>query len=788
MTRRLLLLFASASIAATAQAQTAPATPAADVPAPADDSNAQSSGIADIVVTARRTSEAAQTIPLAISVFGGQQLADTNVQGIENIAQQTPNFFVQTSSADATGVLLTIRGQSQQDSILTIESPIGVYVDGINYIRSSNLETALTDVERVEVLRGPQGTLFGKNTTGGAINITTRQPDLDAAGGYVKLSAATHDRYGATGVLNLPLIDDVLGVRILAQRIEDGSLGVNGLGDGIGGKKQTAFRTNWLFTPNDSVTWAISADYTRTRGDAPVSKLAFVSPFPSPAPGTPNPAPALIDIAISQGILDPALLADPQGNAAAIGAALGQAHALFTGLVGRRGFYDNDATGAQGSYARTYGVSSNLAVELTPTLSFRSITAARWLKRWLDVDLDSSPFTLLEAELASRAKNLSQEFQFSGEIGDRIDWITGVYFNEETGRDFSRATALGTINATNPNITDGYVKNSSWAAFGQLIADLTNSVRFTGGLRWTEESKELRSFNRSSGGAVCNIPPALQLGGTCQARFKDSFSDYSYLASLDWTIQPGVLVYARTARGFKGGGQNLRGTGTADSFAAFAPEVVTDYEVGAKADFLDRRLRINVALFQANYSDIQRTIVQASPGGAIVSLVTNAARARIRGAEAEITAVPVDGLTLSGGFGVNDAKYLDFTDVTGDRSNEPFQFPKYSYRFAATYSAPTGAGDLRLSVDWNWRSATQLVGSAIYRDSLRQPAYGLLGARIALDIDSLGSEIAVFGTNLTNRHYAVSGVQFDNSLGFNTLYAGEPRVIGLQLTTRFGGG
>ncbi|MGQ2932277.1 MAG: TonB-dependent receptor, partial [Sphingopyxis sp.] len=350
------------------------------------------------------------------------------------------------------------------------------------------------------------------------------------------------------------------------------------------------------------------------------------------------------------------------------------------------------------------------------------------------------------------------------------------------GRDFSRATALGTINATNPNITDGFVKNSSWAVFGQFNYDLTDALRFTGGLRWTEESKELRSFNRSSGGAVCNIPPALQLGGTCQAAFKDGFSDYSYLASVDWTLRPGLLVYARTARSFKGGGQNLRGTGSADSFAAFAPETVTDYEVGTKADLFDRRLRINAAVFQANYSDIQRTIVQASPGGAIVSLVTNAARARIRGGELEVTAIPLDGLTLSGSVGVNDAKYLDFTDVTGDRSNEPFQFPKYSYRLGATYAAPLDFGELRLSVDWTWRSATQLVGSAIYRDSLRQPAYGLLGARASVDIESLNSQIAIFATNLTGKRYAVSAVQFDNSLGFNSLYAGEPQVIGVQLT------
>uniref|UniRef100_UPI0015C39475 TonB-dependent receptor plug domain-containing protein n=1 Tax=Sphingopyxis sp. KK2 TaxID=1855727 RepID=UPI0015C39475 len=269
----LLLTSAGLALTSAAAAQEAPAT------ADTGTETAQG-GIEDIVVTARRTSEVAQTIPIAITAFGSQQLADTNVEGIADIAKQTPNFFVQTSSADPTGVLLTIRGQSQQDSILTIESPIGVYVDGVNYIRSSNLETALFDTERVEVLRGPQGTLFGKNTTGGAINITTRQPDLSGAGGYVQASGATHDRYDVGAVLNLPVVTDKLGVRLVGRWTDYGSLGVNGLGDGIGGREQVAFRGTTLFE-TDSVSWAITADYTRTKGDGPVSKLAFVSPFPS---------------------------------------------------------------------------------------------------------------------------------------------------------------------------------------------------------------------------------------------------------------------------------------------------------------------------------------------------------------------------------------------------------------------------------------------------------------------------------------------------------------------------
>jgi iron complex outermembrane receptor protein len=769
-----------------AQSDSSGQAPRAQRNAPAPEIS--NSGIQDIIVTARRTNESAQSVPLAITVLDAQKLADTNVQGIADIAKITPGFFVQTSSADPTGVLLTIRGQSQQDSILTTDSPIGVYVDGVNYIRSSNLESALVDIERVEVLKGPQGTLYGKNTTGGAISITTRQPDLSQVGGYLDVGAGNYARNEQTAVFNLPLIKDELGVRLLAQRQDHGDYGRDGAGRGLGSKNAIAFRGNLLWRPNDTVRLAISADYTRTRSSGPNAYLAFVNPFPALAPGAPNPAPALLAIALGTGILNPALLADPVANQNAIGAALGQARALLASNVSTNP-YNSNGTFPQGVYAQTYGVSANLAVDLTPSLQFRSISAARWLSRNEQVDLDGSPYGLLEADLRSNARNLSQEFQFSSQNSRTFNWIVGAYFNEEEGRDGSTAFALRAINPANPNITDGAVKNSSWAVFGQGVVSLTDTLRFTGGLRWTSENKILRSFNRSGpGGATCNIPASLQLGGTCAAKFENTFSDYSYLASLDWKPTEGILLYARTARGFKGGGENLRGTGTAESFSAFAPEVVTDYEVGFKVDFLDRRLRLNGAIYYADYTNIQRTIVQASTSGSIVSLVTNAAKARIQGAELEVTAVPVTGLTLSGSFSLTDAKYKQFVDATGDRSNEPFQFPKYSYTLAATYSLPTSIGDLRAAVDWNWRSDTQLVGSAIYQASLSQPAYGLLGGRLSLNVQSFDADIAVFAKNILDKRYAVSGVQFDNSLGFNSLYVGEPRTFGIQLTKRFGGG
>lgn len=745
-------------------------------------------GIAEIIVTARRTNETSQSVPLAISVVTDEAIKEANVTEFRDFARLTPSFQALTGNGDSTSVLLTIRGVSGQDRLLTTDSPIGIYVDGVNYARTSNLETAFIDVERVEVLKGPQGTLFGKNNTGGAINITTKQPDLNAVGGYVTGVIGNYDTYEALGVLNLPIIADKFGIRAMATRRERGGFGRDFFDRELNTKKQDAYRLNALFEPNDSVRWAVSGDYTKTTGSGAIARLLQLNPVPGDLPGTPSIAPIYLSVAVETGLLDRALLADRVGNAAEIAAAASAARDLLV-QAQNAPFYDTPTNIDRHILGETYGISSNFSVNLTDGLEFRSISAIRWAEIESPNEFDGSQFDLVNSvNYQTGVRNLSQEFQFAGS-GGRLDWIVGAYFNSETGFEGTISNSLAVINPTNtPNTTGSDVKNESIAGFGQANLRLTDTVRLTAGARWTKELREIVARNVLGEDERCNIPVSARLGDNCLAKFKNTFSDVSYLASVDWKVTPDVLLYARTARGFKGGGQNLRGTAASlESFSPFRPETVTDYEIGLKSDLFNRKVRLNAAIYHADYKDIQRTALIPTSVGTLASVISNAAKARIRGAEVDLTVRPIRPLTLRFAGALVDSEYLEYVDASGDRSGEPFQFPKYSFTTSADYKAPVSFGTVGLGVNYSWNSKVDLTPTAKYVGTGVQPSYGLLGARLSANFEDMGLEVALYGKNLTDKKYLVSGIAADSSFGLNAGFVGEPRQYGLSVTKRFGG-
>lgn len=763
-----------------APAQVDPAPQEEQPPAP------QSGGIDRVVVTARRSEESVQTVPLAINVATADDLLDLHMTEVRDIARTIPNFQALTSNGDPGSVLLTIRGVSAQDRLLTTDSPIGVYVDGVNFVRHSNLETAFIDIERVEVLKGPQGTLFGKNTTGGAINVTTKQPSLNESGGYLTVGLADFETRNLVAAVDLPLVNDKLAVRLVASHTERGGYGNNFAGDDIGAQDQDFYRVNVLFEPNDSIRWAFSGDFAQTDSSGPVARLISINQVPSTVPGTPAIGSVFTAIAVEAGLLNPGLLANPTANAAQIQAAAQQARNLLVAAKDNYSFYSpplNDQFG----YARTAGLSSNLAIDLSSDLQFRSITAVRWGEMDALPDLDGSPYHVTSVRLFQNdVRNVSQELQLARDGDGFMNWIVGAYANEEVGTDGSRSNTLAAINPNVPNVYDSDVKNSSIGLFGQSVMNISENVRATVGLRWSEETRKLDSRNRIGPAGTCNIPVSVRVGGQCLAQFENSYSDLSYLASVDWQPSSDLMLYARTARGFKGGGQNLRGSaGSADTFAPYEPETVTDYEIGVKSDWFDRRMRFNFAAYVADYEDIQRTSLTVTSANTIASIITNAAKARIQGFEADLTLQPVDNFTFKVSGGMTDAKYKKFVDAGGDRTNEPFPFPEYSLAMSATYEWPTSFGAVKLSSNYSWQDDVDLGPNEKVPGALVQSAYGLLGARLAAEIDDAGVELAIFGKNITNEEYLTSGLPFDSSLGFNAAYAGEPATWGVELTKRF---
>lgn len=737
--------------------------------------DAASSGIEDIVVTARKRAESVQDVPVAITAMSGDQMVDRSVKDITDIAASTPSFFAQTSSADPAALLVSMRGQSATDALMTLDSPVGVYVDGVYLPRSIGLRAAMVDIERVEVLRGPQGTLFGKNTTGGAVSITTRQPDLLETGGFVSMILGERGKMEATGALNVPLVRDVLAVRAVVQYSGNNGYGRNLLGQRIGGDVTKTGRLNVAFAPSDRLRVNLSADYQRIKGDGIITRLSWLNPIGGAAP-LPAPTNLLRATLAQQG------LADTPANRATAYAFLEQA--LLGNGTGS--FYDAPTTSPQSNEYEGYGVSGTIEYDVSDYLSVKSITANRWADRDSYVDFDGTPMVLFEPHYVTQSKVFSQELQLLSDPAERLSWILGGYYSKETGNEFTVSRTLPPILPTNPGISDGDVTNKSVAVFGQANYRVSDAVRVTAGLRWTEETKSLLTRNRNALG--CNIPTSIRINGACEGYLSDTYSDWSYLVSLDWTPGSGTLFYARTSRGFKGGGQNLRGQASDPrTFNPFRPETVTDYEVGAKLDLFDRRLRMNLAGYHAIYEDIQRSTSIQPPVGSATTLITNAAKAKINGIEAEITAQPTDRLTLNVNSSYTDAGYSRFIDpILGDRSDERFPVPRWTLATNLTYELPTSLGDLKFIAGWNWRSATSLRPAALVQSSVTQKAYGLVDTRISLHVDAIDADVAVFAKNLFDKKYIVGAVDLDRTLGYNIVNVGTPRLIGVEFRKSFG--
>ncbi len=742
---------------------------AQDVPPPQDAAAAPAAGIEDIVVTARKRAESAQTVPISITALGDEKIRDLTIRTVTEVAQQAPGLYIAPSPASASGVLLAIRGQSQGDVLLTLDSSVGVYIDGVYYPRQLGINAAFTDVERIEVLKGPQGTLYGKNTTGGAISITTRQPELDRVEGFASGTVGNYDRYEVSGALNLPIAEDLAALRVSGKRSKRDGFGEDSLGNDLSDEDSLSLRGHLLIRPGGGTSITLSGDYLKIDEAGQITRLASVNPNPA-TPPLATPTGLLTATAIQAGLPRTA-----DGLAAA--------RNLLLGYIGGDPYRSYASTPQFSRFSR-WGVSADLRQDLTSAISLRSITAYSETDRSSAADIDGTPFRLFEPTFDTQSKVFSQELQVAEDDQSGIDWIIGGYYSLETGHELVTSTSLVPINATNPGINEGDIRSKSIAAFGQAYYSLTDTLRLTVGLRYTEETKSLVSFNRTALG--CNIPPSLTGGSSCRAFFKNKWDDFSYLASLDWRIRPGTLLYVKHSRGFKGGGQNIRGSAASPvSFRPFSPETVLDYEVGLKTDLLDRRLRINLAAFHSDYKDVQRSSAVAL-GGVVSTLITNATSAKIDGGELEVTVAPSDRLTLNSSISYVHARYGAFLDAQiGDRSDEPFPIPEWTVATNATYVVPVAVGSLRLTASYIWQDDVNYRGSAVIDSAVTQPAFGLVNGRAALVLDRHKVELAAFVKNLFKKDYIVAGIDLDRSIGFNMNVPGAPRTFGLELTKRF---
>ena len=716
----------------------------------------------DIVVTARKIEENIQTVPVAVTAFSGASLAQRSIRSLDEIAQQTPNLYIQRVGIEPQSLVIAIRGQYQNDIPLTADPSVGIYVDGLYHPRTLGLAGALVDIQRVEILRGPQGTLFGRNTTGGAFNVLTADPTQQLEGS-LSATLGNYDLREVVGVLNIP-ISETLAARFVGQRGKRDGYAKDSLGRDLNKDNSTYLRGKLLFTPTDAVSIKLFGSYSENHAGGGIIHLAGIVPFSG----------IVAETAAEQGFAF-----TPEGLTAAFN--------YLSGFA-QRNVYDNQGSTQPKSDFKGYEGGLDINLDLNDSISIRSITGYQHIDRDNVIDSDGTPIQVINARFQTKAHYFSQELQLLGNL-DNLNWVVGAYYGREKGAERIDIDALPLLNPANPAFISADVLNRNYAAFAQVNWEFAAGWRVTGGLRY---SRDMRSIwvNNGNVATPCVVPapnvPLTPPGASqCPREFKKNGGDPSWLISIDRQVNDDLFAYAKVAKGFRSGGLNFRGGNTAESFDGFAPETVTEYEVGFKSTLFDNRVHFNLAAYYSDYTNIQRTVSIGTTSGTPTSLVANAASARVQGFEAELNGRLTDKLSINGTLGFTDAKYKKFVDISGDRSKEKFGVPKWLASISGRYVEPMQFGSMTGQLDYSYQSTVILEPSAIDLGAVTQRHYGLLNGRISANITSADLEIAVFGRNLLGKDYKASAVTNEASVGFSFVTAGVPRTYGVQVTKRF---
>lgn len=747
------------------------------MPAHSQDDNARAvtRTIEEVIVTARKTQESAQSVPVSLTAKSGDQLNEYGVATFTDIRSIAPNLNIQQWPFDSQTLTVAMRGQKQDQVQLTLDQSVGIYVDGFYYARPMGLGGAMIDVERVEVLRGPQGTLYGKNTTGGAVSIYTADPG-DQLGGSLDMKMGSYDANDYTGIVNIPIAEEV-GLRLVAHRSLRDGYATDPQGRDVDDENLQYYRAKLKAALGDSVDMTLSGAYTRSKTGGSRVHLAGISG----AGAVVNQAAAeLAGVARWRPGVDPAV------DALVIGQ-------VPNALAALQSWADADYSEV-GNNTRTFSafegaqVALTFDVALSDNLTLKSITGYHEFKREALSDYDGTPFQILSPNPYHEDEVLSQELQLSGS-SETFEWVTGLFASSEEG--YGQNTGSPTLPALTGgpfNLSAHDIKNHSYAAYAQTNWTLNDSWRLTTGVRYSIEGREMSADNRTAGACLIPAPGANDIaGGTlCPRTFDETYRAPSWLASLDHTFSDEVMGYLKVARGFRSGGQNQTGERTSESFVDFDAEIVTEYEVGLKSDLLGNTLRFNVAAYYADYEDIQRAVTVPTLAGGIAVRIDNAASATIQGFETELTWFVSDSLTLNGWAGFTDASYDEYLSLGVDRSAEKFPIPDWTSSIDARYLVPVTVGDVRLTLGYYWQSETDFSRGAPMPDLVTQDSYGLVRAKLSWLIPEHDLEVSLFGRNLADEEYFVEATSAIGSLGLANLIPGEPRVWGLEFKKGWG--
>lgn len=725
----------------------------------APEASEEDTGVGVIIVTAERTATNIQDTPISVTALSGEQLEATGAIVINDLAATVPNLTSTTGPQGSADANFFIRGVGQFDFIVTNDPGVGLYVDGVYLGRTVGAMLDAGDVERVEVLRGPQGTLFGRNTLGGAVSVVTKQPDPGVFSGEVQATYGSRDRIDLDASLNVP-IGDSSAARVYGfYRQQDGFADNVVTGEDFGRIERYGGRGQLRFEIGPDVQIDLSADYSLDRS---------------------NPAPSVLNAIVPLPFFPPAALNDVQDP---------------------DNFYNIFASNSPEARNEVYGFSGTVTINLGAA-ELKSITAYRNLDGFSTSDPDGTRFQLYDQIVTTQQEQFSQEIQLTGEAFDEslTYLIGGYYFNEDAAQvldlcfaPISSAMAMP-FQACNVWSQGNDQETESFAVFGQGRLEVTDGLSFTLGGRYTWDEKNIVSnqffdFRPQlvGPGAVFGfgLPPtligqAITLPIVTDLPGSVSFEKFTPKVGIEYEPSSDILLYASYSEGFRAGGFNGRLIAPQTSIPTFEPDTNETFEIGLKSDLLNRALRFNLTLFHSKYKGIQQTI--ADP--AVQFRVANAGDATLKGFETEIAIVPTDGLRFDFAVGYTDSEFEDVPVTVGPINGNRLPFsPEWTVSAAVQYDIDLGGSTLTPRVDFRYQS--DVFFTAFNLPFEEQDGYGLFNGRITWTDASEQITLSAFALNLFDVEYFTFGQNALMSQGVAYNYLGRPREFGVSAGFRF---
>ncbi len=735
----------------------------------------------DIVVTAQRREERLVDVPIAVSAVGAASLDRAGVQNLNNAQALIPNVQINQTPGNSFSPVITIRGVSpSSDTSLARDQPVGLYLDGVPVAKSTGAAFDTVDLERIEVLRGPQGTLYGKNTIGGAVNMITRQPSGEF-GGQIWMSYGSWHRFQRRISVDLP---EVGGFKVklgYSGNNQDGYWRNAATRGYFGEQSMDAGRVDVLWEPSSSFSARYVYDISHAEG---TPTLLALSALGSSLPAS----------------IRPSVVGDVSPD--------------------RPGRNDVSAQSARQSDFRTNGHALTLALNLGAgalgDVTLRSITARRTMVSRSQSDFDGTSLDLVRFILNNDYEAFSQEFQVLGN-GETVHYTLGAFYLDDDYSTYNPRWNFALGSDARYDLSERSGGSRSVAGYGQLTwtPDFAGrALDISVGLRYTRERKHARElfiantayatnpaaagsgvFQRAANGApitrsgqpAAGARPGaggIGPGDLIPIQRRDTWSQFNPEVNILYRLQPDWSVYGRVATGFKSGGINDTASTNGAFNTPYNPEDLLSFELGTKFSSPDRRLSLNVAVYHSIYKDFQAGVFVPE---LVTTNIINAGKAKFTGVEVEGNIRPFEGLTLGFGGGYLHARYTDFVLPSGENVTNTYKVPlapKWNYLVNGVYRVPLGGMTLEASANWSWRS---MQWATIAPNTLAtRKAYGTLDGRIGLTDIELGRgtklEVAAWGRNLTDTRYWNSGIDL---VVLAVRQWADPRSLGVEGRVRF---